>query len=155
MQNLLITPNEVVELAFTPYDQIDPAVLTDTRIEAAQLKFLRSPLKKMYAALVAGLYPEFCTEFIKPALAYFVKYHIFRHLSVRIGNDGIIRLHMPDAVPADSPEIDRLRQESRETANILLNKAFHHLRNNATDFPEFDTQENHCRWPRINSGIVL
>jgi hypothetical protein len=153
---MLITPNEVVELAFSPHDQIDPALLTDTRIEAAQLKFLRPALKNLYTALTEGAYDDFCRKFIKPALAYFVKYHIFLCLSVRIGSDGIIRQRMPDAVPADLSQIARLRHESRETAYLLLEKAFNHLKNNAVEFPEFDPWE-HCRRrrPRIHSGIVM
>ena len=155
MEHLLITPDETIELAFAPHDQIDPAILTDTRIEAAQLKFLQPALKKFYTALTGGLHEAFCREFIKPALAYYVKYHIFLHLSVRIGNDGIIRLQPVESRPADASEIARLRRESRETARLLLDKALTHLKTHADDFPEFDAQECRPRRPRINNGIVI
>lgn len=155
MENLLITPDEVIELAFSPHDQIDPAILTDTRIEAAQLKFLKPALKRLYPSLTEGLYEDFCREYVKPALAYFVKYHIFLHLAVRIGSDGIVRLRTADSAPADSSEIGRLRRESRETASLLLRKAFDYLKKNAPEFPEFDPDALRCKRPRIEGGIVI
>jgi len=155
MQNLLVTPDEVVELAFSPHDQIDPAIITDTRIETAQLKFLKPTLKKLYPILCEGLYDDFCREYIKPVAAYFVKYHIFLHLSVRIGNDGIIRLRPVDSAPADSSEIARLRRESRETAYLLLQKAFDYLQVNREEFPEFEPDDCRQKRPRVNGGIII
>ena len=155
MENLLVTPDEVVELAFSPHDQIDPAIITDTRIETAQLKFLAPAFGEFYNALLDGLYDEFCREFIKPVAAYFVKYHIFLHLSVRIGNDGIIRLNPIEAAPASTSEIGRLRRESRETAYLLLGKAFAYLQEHAGDFPELKPEAVKQRRPRVNGGIVI
>ena len=155
MQNLLVTPDEVIELAFSPHDRIDPVVITETRIEAAQLKFLAPMLRGLYTALAEGLYDNFCREFIKPVAAYFVKYHIFLHLSVRIGNDGIIRLKPAESMPADASEINRLRRESRETAYLLLRKAIGHLKKNANEFPEFDPEPPRHKRPRVNGGIVI
>lgn len=155
MQNLLITPDEVIELAFSPHDRIDPAIITDTRIETAQLKFVEPVLGKLYPALIDGAYGEFCREFIKPATAYFVKYHIFLHLSVRIGNDGIIRLRPADSTPADASEIARLRRESRETACLLLQKAIGHLIENAEMFPEFAAESGERPRAKINHGGIV
>ena len=155
MQNLLITPDEAIELAFSPHDRIDPALLTDTRIEAAQLKFLAPALGKLYATLANGSYETFCREYIKPAAAYFVKYHIFLHLSVWIGNDGIVRLNPGGSTPADSAEIGRLRRESRETAYLLLSKAFTYLRNHSEDFPEIDPRNFKRKRLRMNGGIII
>jgi hypothetical protein len=155
MPNLLITPNEVVELAFSPHDQIDPARITDSRIEAAQLKFLAPALKKMYTALTEGLYDDFCRESIKPALACYVKYHLFPDLAVRVGSDGVIRLHTADSTPADPSEIARLRRESREAAHLLLHKALRYLKEHAAEFPEFAPEECRINRPRINGGIIL
>lgn len=155
MQNLLITPDEVIELAFSPQDQVDPAIITDTRIETAQLKFLAFALKKLYPALTEGLYDRFCREFIKPALANFVKYNLFLNLSVKIGNDGIIRLHPTDSTLPESSEVARLRRESRETAYLLLEKACDYLKRHADEFPEWDPEENKRKRPRINGGIII
>ena len=155
MQNLLISPEEVIELAFSPHDQIDPAILTDTRIEAAQLKFLAPAFGTLYTALCEGSYADFCREYIKPAAAYFVKYHLFLHLSVRIGNDGIIRLNPPDSTPAGTSEIARLRRESRQAAYLLLGKAYAFLRDHASEFPKLGRGSTRHRRARISGGLVI
>ncbi|MCD8185533.1 MAG: hypothetical protein LUD68_03485 [Rikenellaceae bacterium] len=123
MPKLLISPGEVLELAFSSTDQIDPAAITDTRIETAQLKFLAPALPSLYPALTEKKYADFCREYIKPALAYFIRYQWFTLSSARIGSSGIFQPRPPDTSPADSSTIARIRQESRKTAGLFLRKA--------------------------------
>lgn len=156
MQNLLITPDEVIELAFSTHDQIDSDVITDSRIEAAQLKFIAPALHKLYPPLIAGVYDDFLREYIKPALAYFIKYNIFLCLSVRIGNDGIIRVRPTDSTPVDSSEIGRLRRECRETAELFLKKALDYLKKNAGKFPEFQPDNGkEKKRIKMNGGLII
>ncbi|MDR0954534.1 MAG: hypothetical protein LBM20_04035 [Rikenellaceae bacterium] len=157
MENLLITSAEVIELAFSPHDRVSPVVMTDSRIETAQLRFLKPVLKTLYPRLTEGEYADFCTEYIKPALAHFVKYHLFLSLAIRIGDDGIIRPQPTGTTPLDSEEVGRLRRESRKTAYLLLEKAFDYLKDHAGDFPEFDPQAEIHRpaRPRMRGGILI
>jgi len=155
MQNLLISPGEVIELAFSSYDQIDPALITDTRIEAAQLKFLAPAVENLYAPLTEGLHRDFCQEFIKPALAYFVRYHLFLTLAVRIGNQGINQLILTESSPVEAGQLARLRRESRETAQLFLQKAIDFIRQNPLSFPEWDSGNREKKLARVNGGIII
>ena len=154
MKNL-ITPAEVIEIAFAANDQIDRSVITENRIEAAQLKFLAPRLRKMYDALTEGKYDSFNLTYIKPALAHFVRYAVFLNLSVHIGNKGTVRTKTIDATVATPAETGILRREAREAANALLERAIDYLRKNAGEFPEFCPEKCRRRRVRVNGGIVL
>ena len=154
MKNL-ITPAEVIELAFSPHDQVEPSIITGARIGTAQLRFLRSPLGNLYSALSDEKYEEFVKNWIKPALAHFAKYNVLLHLSVCIGNEGIIRNQPLSGEAADYTEIARLRKEARRTAKSLLRETLEYIRANPEKFPEYKPEECVRRKKEIREGGIV
>ena len=72
---LLMTPAEVVEAAFGGGDVIDAAIVTESAVLAAQRRYLRPVFGvSFYGALEQGRYGAFLAEYVRPALALFVKY---------------------------------------------------------------------------------
>lgn len=88
----LINSDEVLGLAFTPDDPIDPACVREARIEAAQLRYIRPTFgDAMYQSMRMERYDLFVSQYIKPALAHFVRYELIGELAVRAGSRGVVR----------------------------------------------------------------
>ena len=151
----LVTPPEVLDTAFSPYEQADSRILNDSRIEAIQLKFLAPVFGKLYPALCEGRHPEFTETYVKPALAYFVKYALIPELTARTANIGVLRNIPPNGKPATAEEIALLRRETRNTARSLLNKALGYLQENRASFPEYVPDEHPRSRRSIQGGIIL
>lgn len=88
----LITPEEILSLAFSPDDRIDPAHIRAARIEAAQLRYIRPAFgSAMYRKMILEQYGSFVSGYIKPALAHFVRYELIGELAVRASDRGLVR----------------------------------------------------------------
>ena len=85
---VLITSSEVIDLAFSSVEQITPGIIKETKIEAAQERYIRPAFGEMYDAMTEGRYPEFVNTYLKPALAYFVRHDVIPEVSTPIGNTG-------------------------------------------------------------------
>lgn len=88
----LITPEEVLGLAFSADDAIDPAHVRAARIEAAQLRYIRPAFgAEMYRKMILEQYGSFVSGYIKPALAHYVRYEMIGELAVRASDRGVVR----------------------------------------------------------------
>ena len=88
---LLITPHEVVEIAFRGLEAMNESVIGEAPIVTAQYKFIRPVLGKLYEALLEGEYPELLNEYIKAPLAHYVKWLLLPRLSVQCGGIGVVQ----------------------------------------------------------------
>lgn len=97
MTDLLITAAEVLETAFPSNEYVPEGMIVPARIETAQLGFLRPVFGKLYDKLGEEPYAAFCRTYIKPALAYYVRYLMVDEQCAAIGAAGVrqnqIRLH--------------------------------------------------------------
>ena len=71
---------------------IDAAIVTESAVLAAQRRYLRPVFGvSFYGALEQGRYGAFLAEYVRPALALFVKYLVLPDAAVRLGRLGIVR----------------------------------------------------------------
>ena len=151
----LISAQEVVDLAFTTADQIKSTSINDTKIEAAQEKFIRPAVGALYDALIAGKYEALVSDYIKPALAYWVKYTVIPDLSIKIGDKGA-NVFTPDhAQAATDKQRAEQREQARDDAQSLMNKAIRHIEANTDMFPEYDLIDVPNKGRRFYGGLVL
>lgn len=155
MIKLLITPGEVVDLAFSPADQITPTSIKETKIDAVQQKYLRSALGPLFNALSDGEYPELLCEYIKPALAYFVRYAVVPDLSLKLNDIGAQVYNQMHANAATDKQRAEMRQQAKDDANALLDKAQRYIECNRDKFPEYDPDMNIRKSVLLNGGIIL
>lgn len=88
----LIAQEEVIGLAFSPDDLINPENIRPARIEIAQLRYIRPAFgNKMYHSMILRQYNDFVDEFIKPALAHFIRYELIGELAVRASDGGVVK----------------------------------------------------------------
>lgn len=112
----LILPEEVLSLAFSQEDPISSTFVRSARIQIAQLRYIRPAFgNAMYQKMREGAedYTEFVTDYIKPALAHYVRYEMTGELAVRAGEYGIVRPSSEQSVQTSS-ETKNDQQSSRD-----------------------------------------
>lgn len=144
---LLITPPEVADTSFSQADQIDTGIINDSHIRAAELKFLAPVLKEYYPLLEGEQYRVFREKYIKPALAYYVKYMVILSLFIKSGKTGM-------SSNLSVEHIGYLKKESREIGDLLLDVALDYMEKHPEEFPSFD-REKATACVTINGGFVL
>lgn len=86
---LLITPSEVVEYAFTPREEISPQSIRTVKIDIASDHFVRPRFgDALYDKFTEGEYQPYVEEYLKPAIAHFVRYAIIDELSIQMSQSG-------------------------------------------------------------------
>lgn len=153
---LLMTPAEVVEAAFGGGDVIDAAIVTESAVLAAQRRYLRPVFGvSFYGALEQGRYGAFLAEYVRPALALFVKYLVLPDAAVRLGRLGIVRFGGEYFEPTDGAALKLLRERIRAEAETSLTAAVERLEADPAEFPEYDPRENIKRRLSVAGGVVL
>lgn len=94
---LLITSDEVLAYAFSPREKIAPGSIRRAKIDVAQEHFIRPVVgAAMFDRLTGGEFRPFVNEYIKPALAHYVRYGIINEFSIRMGDDGAVLIQGED-----------------------------------------------------------
>ena len=130
-------------------------MIVPARIETAQLGFLRQVFGKLYDKLGEEPYAAFCRTYIKPALAYYVRYLMVDEQCAAIGAAGIRQNKSADTEAVPDSRLHLLRRQARNDADTLLDKAIDYVENNPAMFPEYDPKENIRRRVLIKGGFIL
>lgn len=85
----LISPQEVIDIAFPANPRIRPATISHSKIIVAQERFIRPALGKIYQKLPQASFAAFVEEYIKPSLAFFVKFSVIDEIAIAISDDGV------------------------------------------------------------------
>ncbi len=94
---LLINPNEVINLAFMPREEISSESIRSLKIDIAQEDFIRPRFgQAMFHEMLEGKHPEFVENYIKPTLAQYVRASVIEELAVQISNKGVIVYSVAD-----------------------------------------------------------
>ena len=155
MTDLLITAAEVLETAFPSNEYVTEGMIVPARIETAQLGFLRPVFGKLYDKLGEEPYAAFCRTYIKPALAYYVRYLMVDEQCAAIGAAGVRQNKSAYTEAVPDSRLHRLRRQARNDADTLLDKAIDYVENNPAMFPEYDPKENIRRRVLIKGGFIL
>ena len=121
----LITPEEVLGLAFSPDDAIDVSHIRVYRIEAAQLRYIRPVFgDKMYQQMILERHADFVFTYIRPALAHYIRYEMIGELAVRASDRGVVRASSEESTQTTSAtkneQQDRTDTERRELSGTQV-----------------------------------
>ncbi len=147
----LILPREVVEIAFSPLEHVTEAAVTVPKIKAAELCHLEPALGELYDALLEGKYEDFTRRYIKPALAYFVRYGVIPDLAVKITNSGAQTVYTDHTNAATDRQRDTARAQAKSDADAYLMRAIRELEAH----PEIYIEYKPRRITSCAGGIVL
>ena len=151
---LLITPAEVVALAFTSDGRVRPSQIAETEIAVAQEKYFVSVFGALFEAMLEGKYAELAEEWIKPALAEFVKSRVVMTLGV-VTASGVVTHNLDTAQSAPSDQRVLVARQAFDRAKMLRAKAVSMVEANAANYPEYDSRKNILHKICCEGGIIL
>lgn len=151
--NSLITPQEVTLIAFSPTEQINPSSIIESKIIASEEKYIRPVLGNLVDALKEGKYPELLNNYIKPALAYYVRYSIIPDLSLKLNSIGAQTAFTTHSNAATDRQRCEMRMQAKDDADALLSKALRHIAEG--EYPEYNPVENIRNKVIMNGGLII
>ena len=148
----LITAQEVIELAFAENSNMREESISDTSIRIAEIKYIKPVFGNMYSML-GTTYATFTNEYLKPALAYFVKCEIVSSIAIDMSNSGIAVANPQYQSAASDKQRQRLYDSEMSKAKVLLDDALAYISAHAEEFPDFvgTAPKKHYR----NGGLIL
>lgn len=149
--NLLITPSEVVSLAFSGEELVRKEVITEFDILEAEECYVRPILgATLYEALIAKRYPTLLSDYVLPALAAWCRYVVHPHLDSRC-----YVCHESQSRSSSMNEHDRrLWLRLRRKASTLSRRLSEHLNGHCDDYPEYNPLNNPLNRCSIYGDIV-
>ena len=154
MKNL-ITNEQVILLAFGDGEYLSPEVILDSDIAAAAFRYIVPVVgEELYQAMLDGSYEVLRNDFVAPALAMAVRGAIQPSINVRTSQLG---LQISSSLRADSSTktaMQTLQKSLRLRRSTLLKRLSHHLREHASEFPEYNPSNDILQKCSIDGGFV-
>lgn len=135
MRNL-ITSQEVIDLAFAENSNMMAESISDTSIRIAEIKYIRPAFGAMYT-LLADKYADYTNDYVKPALAYFVKCEIVSSIAIDMSNSGVAVANPQYQSAATDKQRQRLYDSEMSKAKTLLDFALEYIATHSEEFPDF------------------
>lgn len=139
----LITPLQVLRLAFGEGEYLPPESVTEADIAAAERRYLVPVIGlTLYEKLLGGACADFRTGYLEAPAALFTRAVLQPRLDVRTGQCGTVAPKSAAYQPAGPQALRELQRSLRRQARTLLRRAAGHLETHAAEFPEYDPHEN-------------
>lgn len=150
-----MTPAEVAASAFPGSLDPEGSFIPLSSIVAAQQKFLKPALNGLYDRIAQGAYGELSEEYVKPALAYYVRYLLLPTISVQVGTTGVIQPKSQTFGSASDKAVAAIRRRTRSDATALMQRLIEHIEALPADYPEYDPAQNVLNRVSTDAGVIL
>lgn len=159
----LISPAEVIRLAFGSNYSLHERDIPESTILAAQYRLLRPMVgRTLYSRLVSeeeatATAPSITAlaERLRTPLALYVVALLLPSLAARVGSLGVVRLEGEGFESADEATVARLCSRLRHDADALLDEATDYLLDNPTLYPDYNPHADIRRHISLSGGILL
>jgi hypothetical protein len=156
---LLITAADVVTLAFNDKNFLSAKII-DANIEVAQEALLRPALgdafyESLTSGVPAGDNATMVNSYLKKALAMYVKYVMLPEIMVHTSNTGMQVVQPIGTVSATDKQSGTLRDQAKESANILLKSALRYIEANPTKYPLYEYGDTIRATTRVMGGVIF
>ena len=153
--NTLITPLQVLELAFRNGEILPPDTIGEADIAAAEARHVVPVIgTALHEKLLAGEHADFLAEYLAAPTALFTRLLLQPRLDIRTGQCGTTAPKTDWSQPADDEARLRQRNALRSEARTLLRRAAEHLENHRTEFPEYLSENNVLNRCTTDGGFV-
>ena len=151
----LITPSQVLRLAFGPGEYLTPESVATAAIEAAEERYLIPVIgRRLHARLRTGAAADFTRDYLAAAVALFTRAMIQPRLDIRTDRSGTTAPRTAAAEPADPKACRRLQRALRTQGRTLLRRAAARLETLREEFPEYDPRDNIFNRCSTDGGFV-
>lgn len=154
MYQNIITPEEVIALAFSDGEYINPAVITNLDI-AVVIKRWIIPItgEALLKAIMLGKYKDFTEKILKPTIAAYVRLDMQPRLNASTGQLGLSVVAGANNKAADEKTRHELMTSLRHRAKCLRKYMLEYLENNS-GLREYTGKENVLNRCSCDGGIV-
>ena len=153
--NNIITPAEVVRLAFTDGEYVSPEVVGEADIEAAIRRRIEPVAgRAMCEAMRGGAYPDFVRDYAAAAIALCVRVMVQPRLNVATGQTGLAVPAGTYRKAADADARAELARALRIRAREAVRRMSDYLEANADTMAEYDPNENILKRCNCDGGFV-
>lgn len=167
----LITAQEVIDIAFTNTNT-DVSLVKDYFIEIAQEEHIRSAIawgeldasESLYAEIVdqnntmtlTADNQELLEDYIKPCLAFYVKYEMINDMQMNTTSQGIMINNTEHSNAASSRDRAALKEQSFSHATTLRDKMLRWIEDvaNFAKFPKYSSSNSVSNFVSKKGGIV-
>lgn len=159
---LLISAQQVIDISFSNKNTI-ASLIKDTMIDSAQEDFMLPVLNDLYDVLVVdpsaltGDKKALLEDFIRPTLAYYVKYTVLPDMSIQATSKGTRTVDDQFTTAASDRDRAILMKKTRAIADSLRDKMIRFIekKENKAKFPEYKLQENVINSSKSFGGFVI
>lgn len=152
----IITPQQVIDLAFSPNELLTPSIITEADITEAEHCYIRPILgEELWRMLVDGDYKELTIEYAGPAIAAWTRYVVQPLLEQRCSaclTDDKRSIY--DSTTAGNNRQRGVMRTLRRKASILSQRLTDYLNRNTDMYPEYVPANNPLNRCSINGDII-
>lgn len=151
----LISPLQVLKLAFGDGEYLPPETIAETDIATAEQRYIVPVIgHNLHEKLLGGSYAEFRTEYLAAPAALFTRLALQPRLDIRTGQCGTTAPKTSYGQPADKAALRRLQRALRSEARTLLRRASQYLCTHREGFPEYDPENDIYNRCTTDGGFV-
>lgn len=151
----IITPSEVIALAFGDGEYVAAEVISPLDIDAATERWVRPVVgEELLQAIGKGRYSELSEGYLKPAIALYTRYIVQPRLNAATSQLGLSVPAGSHRKAADEKARKELMQALLKRARAALKRLSQQLERQAAEIPEYRSAENILRRCSIDGGVV-
>ena len=153
--NTLITPLQVLKLAFGNGENLPPDTFGEADIAAAEQRHIIPVIgQELYEKILSGTHAEFRDEYLAAPAALFTRLALQPRLDIRTGQCGTSAPKSSWGQPADKEALRRQCRALRSEARTLLRRAVAYLDSHRREFPEYLPEKNILNRCTTDGGFV-
>ena len=155
----LLTTTEVVAIAFNDKNFL-PAKILNSHLEVAHEALLRPALgdtfyEELIAAAPTGVNKIFVDGYLKNPLAWYVKFVILPEIMIHVSNTGLNMIQPQGSIVVTDKQAGILRDQARQNAEILMQKALAFLDDHYLDYPNFSSLDTIRKTTKVIGGVIF
>lgn len=154
MDNTIVTPQQVVEMAFGGVNNMRPEEVSQHTILAAERTFVVPVVgAQLLEELHQGQHAELL-DAMQCATALYTKRLMLPSLAAKVGVAGVVRYSSESYSPADSHTLKRLLWRTKADADALLDKVVEIIEAAPEEYPSYSPAKNVRNRVRLAGGVV-
>ena len=155
MMRTVITPEQVVSIAFGEGNYLSANIVSSADIVAAQDRYLIPIMgQTLLEAVLDGDYEDFMANYVAPAAAFATRLRVQPAINLKLGDSGLVA---PRGDAVETPlqsAVDALMLSLRMRTRQLLKRLSNYLNSNEHSFSEYRKEYNILNRCSIDGGFV-
>lgn len=149
----LITPEDVLKIAFCEAEYITPTTISNTDIVTATNRYILPIVgEELVVALLNGEYPTLLEQYVAPALAFAVRHTVQPTLNLRVADSGLLSPRTENHTTPQQSAVVSYATSIRSRMRELLARLSDHL--DEAGYAEYNPKSNILNRCSIDGGFI-